>query len=90
LAALARPQKSSPLADDTVVYSTDTVAMYMHIDNNHGINSIQCRLDPHAHQLPAKFPMKKRILDGLNIVMRTNIFTFGSRYAQTGSPKCLA
>jgi hypothetical protein len=68
-----------PLADDTVIYSADAVAMYSNIDNDLGIDAIRRWLDLHAHQLPAGFPVK-RVLAGLDIVMRTNIFTFGNRY----------
>jgi hypothetical protein len=68
-----------PLADDIVIYSADAVAMYTNIDNDHGIDSIRRWLNLHTHQLPAGFPVQ-RILAGLDIVMRTNIFTFGNRF----------
>jgi hypothetical protein len=53
--------------------------MYTNIHNNHGIKSIQWWFDLHASALPPDFPAKKIIM-GLDIMMRNNIFTFGNWY----------
>jgi hypothetical protein len=67
-----------PIPDDAIIYTADAVSMYTNIDNDHGIESIGRWFDLHAAELPPGFPIQK-ILAGLDIIMRNNIFTFGNR-----------
>ena len=53
--------------------------MYTNIDNRHGIVTIGRWLELHRPDLPFDFPTIK-ILEGLDIIMRNNVFAFGSRH----------
>jgi hypothetical protein len=67
-----------PLPPDCMIYTADAVSMYTNIDNDHGISTMENWLALHEHELPAGFPTAK-ILNGLDIIMRNNVFTFGNR-----------
>ena len=53
--------------------------MYTNIDNTHGIKMIGRWFSLHRADLPATFPTQK-ILEGLDIIMRNNVFSFGNRF----------
>jgi hypothetical protein len=60
-------------------YTANAVSMYTNIDNSHGIATIGQWLELHCPGLPSNFPSIK-ILEGLDIIMRNNVFAFGSGY----------
>ena len=62
-----------------LIFTADAVAMYANIPTEHALTSIKQWFELHAHELPADFPTTK-VLTGLGIVMRNNVFTFGNRY----------
>jgi hypothetical protein len=68
-----------PLPPDAVCYTADAVSMYTNIDNDHGIATIGRWLELHRSDLPFGFPTQK-ILEGLDIIMRHNVFSFGTRF----------
>jgi hypothetical protein len=68
-----------PLPSDCIIYTADAVSMYTNIDNDHGILTMKNWLALHKPELPFGFPTAK-ILNGLDIIMRNNVFTFGNRY----------
>jgi hypothetical protein len=67
------------LLANAICYTADAGLMYTNIDNSHGIATIGQGLKLHQTDLPAGFPTQK-ILEGLGIIMRNNVFAFGSRY----------
>jgi hypothetical protein len=52
--------------------------MYMNIDTDHGIATMENWLALHKYEIPSGFPTAK-ILNGLDIIIRNNIFTLGNR-----------
>jgi hypothetical protein len=68
-----------PLPSNAVIYSTDAVLMFTNIDIDHDIETLDKWFDLHQDQLPPSFPRAK-ILDGLDIIMRNNILSFGDDY----------
>jgi hypothetical protein len=69
----------STLPSDAICYTTDAVSMYPKIDNSHGIAMTGWWLELHRPDLHSNFPSIK-ILEGLDIIMRNNVFAFGSHY----------
>ena len=68
-----------PLPPDAIRFTADAVSMYTNIDNQHGIDTIGRWLNLHRADLPTDFPSIK-ILEGLDIIMRNNVFSFGNRF----------
>jgi hypothetical protein len=66
------------LPSNAVCYTADAVSMYSNINTNHGIATIARWLELHRTELPRDFPTAL-VLDGLDTVMRYNVFSFGSR-----------
>jgi hypothetical protein len=64
---------------DTVVYTADAVSMYTNINTDHALEVFQLWFDLHSLELPPGYPVSK-ILDGLSLIMRRNVFSFGNRY----------
>ena len=73
-------RKLGPLPPGSRMFTADAVGMYNNIDATHAIEIIGKWLDLHAHELPRGFPPKDFILEGLNIVMTTNVFQFGDTF----------
>jgi hypothetical protein len=74
---LVRALRDIPiLPPDAVCYTVDAVSMYSNINTNHGIATIAQEL--HRAELPRDVPTAL-VLDGLNTIMRYNVFSFGSR-----------
>jgi hypothetical protein len=67
------------LPSEATCFTADAVSMYTNIDNSHGIATIGRWLELHRPNLPSDFPSIE-ILEGLDIIMRNNIFVFGSHY----------
>jgi hypothetical protein len=67
------------LPSDATCFTADAVSMYTNIDNSQGIATIGRWLELHRPNLPSDFPSIK-ILEGLDIIMRNNVFAFGSHY----------
>ncbi len=83
-----------PLPPDAICFTADAVPMYTNINNQHGIETIGRWLNLHRADLPTDFPSLK-ILEGLDIIMRNNVFSFGNRFsrkrtAQPWVPRALA
>ena len=68
-----------PLPPGAICFTADAVSMYTNIDNTHGIETIGRWFALHRADLPATFPTQK-ILEGLDIIMRNNVFSFGNRF----------
>jgi hypothetical protein len=68
-----------PIPLDTVVYTADAVSMYTNINTDHALEVFQAWFTLHEMELPAGYPVTK-ILDGLSLIMRSNVFSFGNRY----------
>jgi hypothetical protein len=66
------------LPPDAVCYTADAVSMYSNINTDHGIETIAKWLQLHRAELPFDFPTAL-VLDGLDTVMRHNVFAFGAR-----------
>ena len=76
---LVRALRDIPtLPPDAVCYTADAVPMYSNINTDHGIATIARWLELHRSELPRDFPTAL-VLDGLDTVMRYNVFSFGSR-----------
>jgi hypothetical protein len=67
------------LPADTVVFTADAVSMYTNINTDHALEVFQLWFDLHSMELPPGYPVMK-ILDGLSLIMRGNVFSFGNRY----------
>jgi hypothetical protein len=68
-----------PLPPDTICFTADAVLMYTNIDNQHPIETFGRWLNLHRANLPTYFPSLK-ILKGLDIITRNNVFSFGNRF----------
>jgi hypothetical protein len=62
--------------------------MYTNINNSHGIAMIGWWLKLQRSDLPSDFPSQK-ILAGLAIIMRNNVYGFGSRYFKQCNGKAM-
>jgi hypothetical protein len=77
---LLRELKNLPsLPPDAICFTADAVSMYTNIDNTHGIETIGRWFALHKSDMPYNFPTLK-ILEGLDIIMRNNVFSFGNRF----------
>jgi hypothetical protein len=91
---LGEQRELPPLPPDAICFTADAVPMYTNINNQHGIETIGRWLNLHRADLPTDFPSLK-ILEGLDIIMRNNVFSFGNRFsrkrtAQPWVPRALA
>ena len=68
------------LPSNAYFVTADAVGMYSNIDTDHGLQAMQEWFeDLHSHELPKDYPTKT-ILNGLEIVMRLNVFGFGNTF----------
>ena len=67
------------LPPDTVMYTADAVSMYTNINTDHALDVLTAWFRLHERDLPQDFPTKK-LLEAVALVMRANVFSFGSRY----------
>jgi hypothetical protein len=67
----------SPLPKGATIFSADATSMYTNIDIDHGLESIKLWLERHQHEFPKDFPPIELICEGLELVMKNNIFEFG-------------
>ena len=68
-----------PLPPDVHMFTADAVSMYTNINTTHALEIFDAWFDLHRRDLPQEFPVQK-ILDGLNLIMNSNVFSFGNRY----------
>ena len=68
-----------PLPPNAKIVTTDAVSMYSNIDTTEGKTVIQSYLNTFAHELDKHFPTDL-VCHLLSIVMKTNIFKFGSTW----------
>jgi hypothetical protein len=64
---------------DTIVYTADAVSMYTNINMDHALEVFRAWFELHSMELPVAYPVTK-LLDGLSLIMRNNVFSFGNRY----------
>ena len=77
---LLRDIKNIPiLPPDVHIFTADAVSMYTNINTTHALDTFTRWFDLHHTDLPQEFPVNK-ILAGLDLIMNSNVFSFGNRY----------
>jgi hypothetical protein len=76
---LDRLKTQPALPPESIIFTADAVGMYCNINTDHALDIMAQWFQLHAADIPASFPRKK-VLTGLHIIMKSNVFTFGNRY----------
>jgi hypothetical protein len=76
---LDRLKTQPPLPANSTIFTADAVSMYSNINTDHALDTVANWLDLHSNDIPSTFPREK-VLKGLRIIMKSNVFTFGSRF----------
>ena len=61
------------------MFTMDATSMYTNIETDHGLEVIEEFIAMHENELPEGFP-RQLILQALHLVMKNNIFEFGSSH----------
>ena len=72
-------QHIPPLPPDVHIFTADAVSMYTNINTTHALEVFDQWFSLHRRDLPTDFPVEK-ILAGLELIMKSNVFSFGNRY----------
>jgi hypothetical protein len=76
---LDRIKKCNNFLPSDSIFTVDAVGMYSNINTDHALSVVSDWFDLHAAQIPKDFPRAK-VLTGLRIIMKNNVFTFGNRF----------
>jgi hypothetical protein len=76
---LDRLKTQATFPADASIFTVDAVAMYSNINTYHALYIVARWLELHSNDIPSDFPTDK-VLKGLFIIMKSNVFTFGNRF----------